>query len=233
MGIGNFVHELIVHEVNSLLITPHGDRKPHRDGSAKDRPLDLITPHGDRKLDVLRQIAAQDSDVPSLPLMGIGNPDDGASAGSTTADSHYPSWGSETCRHHPINRQVAQLITPHGDRKRTCSGSCCASSGSSLPLMGIGNDVQRQSIGKEGTTHYPSWGSETGLQRDRLLDVADGLITPHGDRKLVMRARARSRALSRSLITPHGDRKHSDGGSVREAVALITPHGDRKPEKRT
>ena len=78
-------------------------------------------------------------DCISLPLMGIGN---GDPLGSAVGDD-------------------ANLITPHGDRKRVVadyrdSGQC-----RSLPLMGIGNTPSRRWGARGMASHYPSWGSET------------------------------------------------------------------------
>ena len=69
MGIGNLPKPDHVARV-TLLITPHGDRKPEQLGRLLLARRELITPHGDRKLFVARQL------LPriwySLPLMGIG-----------------------------------------------------------------------------------------------------------------------------------------------------------------
>ena len=58
--------------------------------------------------------------------------------------------------------------------------------------------------------HYPSWGSKTRARRGRRSDALS-LITPHGDRKLVIDPVRRIAAAP--LITPHGDRKPSWSGS--------------------
>ena len=76
----------------------------------------------------------------SLPLMGIGNPSQTTTYRLTvenelitphgdrkpirtdkealrTAQTHYPSWGSETVLDFVTLFEQAELITPHGDRK--------------------------------------------------------------------------------------------------------------------
>ena len=52
----------------------------------------------------------------------------------------------------------------------------------SLPLMGIGNSSRAPRCRAPIPSHYPSWGSETPVER-RSMRVRV-LITPHGDRKL-------------------------------------------------
>ena len=58
----------------------------------------------------------------------------------------------------------------------------------------------------DSTTHYPSWGFETGLSCC-WCGYSIELITPHGDLKLSMR-RVPAGGLAR-LITPHGDLKQA------------------------
>ena len=80
MGIGNRSEATASRPRRYALITPHGDRKPRAIG-AGPRP-----------------------DPDSLPLMGIGNLASGSPASSPTRSPHYPSWGSETRRHHILSR---------------------------------------------------------------------------------------------------------------------------------
>ena len=106
-----------------------------------------------------------------------------------TSPSHYPSWGSETrltdgggeestcrilitphgdrkpARVEPRAGAPGTLITPHGDRKPARRADAVAFAiRISLPLMGIGNmsDQARDVGAKNSSSHYPSWGSETG-----------------------------------------------------------------------
>ena len=59
----------------------------------------------------------------------------------------------------------------------------------SLPLMGIGNPLAAVRPPRAPCqSHYPSWGSET-RDRERSVQAQAQLITPHGDRKLHVRAR--------------------------------------------
>ena len=110
--------------------------------------------------------------------LGGGNPP------CSSRSPHYPSWGSETPRRGARARLGTDLITPHGDRKRSARVPICMWARRSLPLMGIGNTVRvtgpeglsmsslpLMGIGNQRTTrpptrmtnrpHYPSWGSET------------------------------------------------------------------------
>ena len=99
---------------DTLLITPHGDRKPDQLIVRIARAVDLITPHGDRKpqdigrLFLRRELITPHGDrkqaeraaidalhYASLPLMGIGNSFRG-SLSYPLRRTHYPSWGSET-----------------------------------------------------------------------------------------------------------------------------------------
>ena len=195
---------------------------------------------------------------------------------SVYVTAHYPSWGSETRRvgHGPGRRPyVRLLITPHGDRKPTPTtaltetGRCShyPSWGSetytaaladlaavvSLPLMGIGNPAAAAAGRRDSAAHYPSWGSETRYAPQIPGGGAPAdLITPHGDRKLIVPPMSTYPPSSlplmgigtwsapcqpprgRALITPHGDRKRGGRGAGRTLrsarTRLITPHGDRK-----
>ena len=146
----------------------------------------------------------------SLPLMGIGN--DLITALGPTSVSSLPLMGiGNSVGDADVHGCSLVLITPHGDRKRIGGGPCTrsathypswgsethriGSSGrpvNSLPLMGIGNlpvtggplpwcsglitphgdrkPIVRQRYavdrGRSTLTHYPSWGSETGVARD-------------------------------------------------------------------
>ena len=97
----------------------------------------------------------------SLPLMGIGNRSVTHALRNLNIP-HYPSWGLETLRRHPEPPKRDDLITPHGDWKRTSGKGPKVATCTSLPLMGIGN---------------PPAGSTPCAQRWLL-------ITPHGDWKL-------------------------------------------------
>ena len=134
MGIGNLAAELGL-DLSSELITPHGDRK-------------LSSPLAE---DIGKEV--------SLPLMGIGN---GAAPTTTRCStaSHYPSWGSETCR--PLSDLRCHL-RPHYPSwgSETCvADAALEGTTGSLPLMGIGNPVVNDTVAR-----------------------LSGLITPHGDRK--------------------------------------------------
>ena len=94
----------------------------------------LITPHGDRKH--ARGTLRRNDHAGSLPLMGIGN---AQCVGHQWPPwrgrgTHYPSWGSET----PAALNVARTPAPE-------------ISGSSLPLMGIGNR-RRRSVASRPTS---------------------------------------------------------------------------------
>ena len=139
--------------------------------------------------------------VISLPLMGIGNVGDQRGPrlpdrlitphgdrklrprppGGPPRRSHYPSWGSETSGE-PVDGQP---------------------DGVSLPLMGIGNEVQGHHALGGGPPHYPSWGSETKLSSGLpwLVNVSLPLMGI-GNLRLLIDNRAVEK-----LITPHGDRK--------------------------
>ena len=81
----------------------------------------------------------------SLPLMGIENPVPTANAESAGSSS-LPLMGIENAGVLvPVLRKLADLITPHGDRKHR-----------NTPAMRA-----------ERKTHYPSWGSKTGFARLR------------------------------------------------------------------
>ena len=164
----------------------------------------------------------------SLPLMGIGN---------------RPRKRNGRC-------VVCGLITPHGDRKpetRQINAIICRYS---LPLMGIGNPVCAAAWRAPGRSSLPLMGIGNTKARTSATRTPSRLITPHGDRKLGVRRRAR--AGNEPLITPHGDRKPAGRrfshnpelkahypswgsetpvaqlGHHRPVAELITPHGDRK-----
>ena len=123
------------------------------------------------------------------------------------------------------------LITPHGDRKLVAVAAPPEPEPpDSLPLMGIGN-LQQTTFGARTShsTHYPSWGSETG---GRSADDAKShalLITPHGDRKLGRRP------THEYPPSPHypswGSETGAEGRRRAPGPVLITPHGDRKPDR--
>ena len=213
-----------------------GSEPPERPGRHYQSTF-LITPHGDRKPAAATAIESCGCRRSSLPLMGIGNCCSSRRARrcSGSMAAHYPSWGSETGRGARLSDPRGRLITPHGDRKPSARGCGACSADSSLPLMGIGNrEGIRLRLGAGGglitphgdrkpvppprdrrsclSTHYPSWGSETGsaicgarpsapwsslplmgignfgplLAAGQPPDRAQ-LITPHGDRKLESR----------------------------------------------
>ena len=168
----------------------------------------LITPHGDRKRDAVPRRRA-------TALQG----------------SHYPSWGSKTCRRMPDAGPACTALHAHGDRKR--SRSLTSASPRTVLI----------------TPH----GDRTRPHGSRAGQAPQALITPHGDRKPPV---SRPRRRLTDLITPHGDRKlpslqepllprphppthyPSWGSKTSEAqlryakrhriAQLITPHGDRK-----
>ena len=96
------------------------------------------------------------------------------------------------------------LITPHGDRKLAANFARRRSGQSSLPLMGIGNSNERGTTDKfTGLAHYPSWGSETVLDRDGQNVIGNSLPLMGIGNGQVFQAVGRRNV----LITPHGDRK--------------------------
>ena len=126
--------------------------------------------------------------------MGIGNTratSDLSGFGSAIR-THYPSWGLET-KSSGV-REARSLIV------------------NSLPLMGIGNPVQR-----------------VRLHRSRLPE----LITPHGDWKLFAEPGVGHADRPTRLITPHGDWKPPVFVWFRQRFELITPHGDWKRAPQT
>ena len=222
------------------LITPHGDRKPWpRDPSCAHRSPVLITPHGDRKPVWPGAVGstALPSHYPSwgsktrrggetrrcplwrsLPLMGIENDAVGTAGPTAEAGDLITPHGDrklcdEVCRRH--RRRHGHLITPHGDRKpptfrRSSSYRNCLS----LPLMGIENASLLFVGAGTAVCSLPLMGIENlAGQAGRVDHVPErGLITPHGDRKLVGHrshypSAYDARCSARRLITPHGDRK--------------------------
>ena len=180
MGIGNL--EFSVHVIDHIrhLITPHGDRKRQRQQADSLQSMGLITPHGDRK----PLISATQFHIriqTSLPLMGIGNEKQGF-AKDRSYPTHYPSWGSETRRWEIQFLDSADLITPHGDRKRDIARWIVACCPTSLPLMGIGNPWSLAWVYGSGPISLPLMGIGNA---DVMVceKCAKQLITPHGDRK--------------------------------------------------
>ncbi len=183
------------------LITPHGDRELDRYSDLHKLALDslplmgignlptappppktasLITPHGDREPD--NGPLRIESRPLSLPLMGIGNRSH-AGAWYVAIWSHYPSWGSGTCKRPMRKSWTHQLITPHGDREPTHDLHERRDGPRSLPLMGIGNRSHAGAWYVAIWSHYPSWGSGT-CKRPMRKSWTHQLITPHGDREL-------------------------------------------------
>ena len=169
----------------------------------------------------------------SLPLMGIGNVDWGERdpKGFYVVDS-LPLIGignvhERSVRDAPRKRE---LITPHGDRKRSTRNTA---------------RQRRQPC----SPHYPSWGSETTYRRGvtRDLDRASLPLMGIGNtdiRKddghtasvslpLMGIGNSRRAASSSAGSTPHYPSWGSEtrqGHPPRQGGAdLITPHGDRKP----
>ena len=170
--------------------------------------------------------------------MGIGNVISSVAdathypSAATSCPAHYPSWGSETS----TKFGAPQLITPHGDRKRSCSmirPTHYPSWGSenespqqsfcpldvSLPLMGIGNPLRylvaskphrEQLITPLGNSHsmphYPSWGSETSF------------TSPHEDHFNVAALKPRKRSRGSGAHYP-------SWGSETLYSPLISSHG--------
>ena len=128
-----------------------------------------------------RRMAAPASISSSLPLMGIENCGRPCPARTATTP-HYPSWGSKTLDMYDLGRKHAELITPHGDRKR----DFCPSERIMVSLITPHGDRKRGRNWRRGhqvillitphgdrkpagsqwmrpsrTSHYPSWGSKT------------------------------------------------------------------------
>ena len=203
MGIGNWPLRRLWADSLAPPLPLMGIGNPVR-GGERAVGLHLITPHGDWKPSSSRYSPCRSRF--SLPLMGIGNLPDRrpgpARAHLITPHgdwkplicrwcptrnrhtAHYPSWGLETCQ--PLSgagqRKGHALITPHGDWKPLAPFNVSARGSYSLPLMGIGNWRSRRSSAAWSTSHYPSWGLETGKVVHVRQQAAD-LITPHGDWK--------------------------------------------------
>ena len=124
-----------------MLITPHGDRKQDRIDPEPHQRCQLITPHGDRKRAGIGVFAGT---VPenSLPLMGIGNSRRGRTP-IPTPRSHYPSWGSETCRESTALTSPSSSLPLMGIGNRRTQSRSVPPCRISLPLMGIGNSSGR------------------------------------------------------------------------------------------
>ena len=171
------------------LITPHGGRHiaaavrtqvslPLMGIGNHTRPRlarpqrNLITPHGDRKRVTVKR--SPRTVEYSLPLMGIGN----ASLRlnwQREAETHYPSWGSETSSPPRLICLTQCLITPHGDRKPGARSSRTTTSTTHYPSWG--SETRRDGIrpAAADSPHYPSWGSETASHGD----YRGGLRPPH------------------------------------------------------
>ena len=163
----------------------------------------------------------------SLPLRGIGNSVRPArdAVNRSLQKTHYPSGGSETAECSPARVIAACSLPLRGIGKPPPNCSVTCRSRVSLPLRGIGN-----------------W------EREQARMVYPTLITPQGDRKLLVGNVGLGEHLL--LITPQGDRKrlavcahwhpapvslplrgignHQPLQSGLFALGLITPQGDRK-----
>ena len=180
MGIGNYGSTSPTAPCKHSLITPHGDRERKLATSpcslfgvslplmgignlagvrARCPQVELITPHGDREQEDGQ--GPHEAGGRSLPLMGIGNP---APFGVVLGDfNSLPLMGIGNV---PEGRRQRRYRQPH------------------YPSWGSGTwtSSPRTRL-RRRAAHYPSWGSGT-CDAPEFEALADGLITPHGDREL-------------------------------------------------
>ena len=123
------------------------------------------------------------SDEVSLPLMGIGNRSPSRQTCVRILILITPHGDREPLTLALAIVQDFLLITPHGDREHAPRDWRESVICSSLPLMGIGNDLPDGRKADVRLTHYPSWGSGTGAQAGKRDPHPRHLITPHGDRE--------------------------------------------------
>ena len=236
------------------LITPHGDRELWFDQSDSTLKHSLITPHGDRE----RKLATSPCSLfgVSLPLMGIGNLA-GVRARCPQVELITP--------HGDREQEDGQGPHEAGGRSLPLMGignpapfGVVLGDFNSLPLMGIGNVPEGRRQRRYRQPHYPSWGSGTWTSspRTRLRRraahypswgsgtcdapefeaLADGLITPHGDREPSSRARAHARRAgslplmgigntrsSRTTRPPRRTHYPSWGSGTRRVPAMSVP----------
>ena len=256
MGIGNRLRRA-AHRLRHQLITPHGDRElalePHRRPLSFDSlPLMGIGNDGDvRFTHALYDL--------SLPLMGIGNPPKLIRVGRvwlflitphgdrerpaprdrleplhliTPHGDREPVLGSlenpplsaslplmgigNRSRTHPRMVRPAPLITPHGDREPRQRGPCACWSRTHYPSWGSGTGVHGQST-RCAQAHYPSWGSGTRAPRREHPRREPLLITPHGDREPVVMPTTPPRLVASLPLMGIGNHGALPRGTWREA----------------
>ena len=88
----------------------------------------------------------------------------------------------------------------------------------SLPLMGIGNALGWAAEGDDGSSHYPSWGSETWLTGAAVRRALEPHYPSWGSETLRKLLQQRPVHV---LITPHGDRKQE---GLRHKRAPVQEH---------
>ena len=117
----------------------------------------------------------------------------------------------------------------------------------SLPLMGIRNWRSAALFRRRGSTHYPSWGSETLVLARRAPCTLSHYPSWGSETSLVFfllqlaldahypswgsetRGRKFARVRVDQLTTPHGDQKPFGPRALPCTLArLTTPHGDQK-----
>ena len=180
MGIRNSV--LVQHLVleDSLLTTPHGDQK--QDGRSSSVSLSVVSHYPSWGSETFKHLCA--------PVF--------------FSSSHYPSWGSETSTTSDFSSRSGVISLPlmwirNGPRQQSTDPSATYS----LPLMGIRNTGCWLSVRTYSISHYPSWGSETGIPaRKGVLHQAHypSWGSETGGRRPVWCCR-------HVLTTPHGDQK--------------------------
>ena len=171
-------------------------------------------------------------------------------ANAAPACPHYPSWGSKTRESRSGCAGCRRcLITPHGDRKPAPPAACRSGNPELITPHGDRKPRRWRASSAKAlcSSHYPSWGSKTGVrarirrstsltslplmgienqpivQRDAVDMV---LITPHGDRK--HGAARRRRADPNNSLPLMGIENLDYSPCARRIPQLITPHGDRK-----
>ena len=83
-----------------------------------------------------------------------------------------------------------RLITPHGDREPlSVAGSPASRNSSSLPLMGIGNNIGPGTTSSSSPSHYPSWGSGTVARKVGQARRAEAHYPSWGSGTLTIRPR--------------------------------------------
>ena len=139
----------------------------------------------------------------SLPLMGIGNKS-GLVPLEEDPDLITPHGDRKRTVPGRQGDSHRDLITPHGDRKLGTHLAADVTFSYSLPLMGIGNGDERRAGARHDPTHYPSWGSETKEMVFPLWVASTNSLPLMGIGNADWLPDG---WLADYLITPHGDRK--------------------------